>query len=576
MIPIRGENVAVVRSERKSNDMVHAFPCIAVALLRLDPAVYAFRGFMSAHMMPPVALPEPKPFSPTFNFSPYLPPDAAARLGSYVYRSEDRSLVYKHFWRPLCRTSVNWLPLWLAPNVITVTALLLVIFVHIGFVWYMPNITNSVNYNLRATAIVPVSTQEHQIFAGVPFGSPAFEKLRTIFQLDFPGSPAAPVWLFVAGGVCLILYQYLDNLDGHQARRTGMSSPLGLLMDHGCDAINCVIGSLSIATALGTGPTWKSWSVVSSAVIVFFCNTWEEYYRGALVLPIINAPNEGLLLAAALYIVTSFTGTVFWLQYLSVPVDVLPSWVPEAFQSIRFYANGHQTNLYNELLNPQEDPTQPATFGVMLNTAFTVFMLAGATATAIGNVLCVFRCVRGTRPGEAEAHGKYATGWLLRHFPFIHALTRLLPLAVLTVMANIWVYTSPNAIFRAHPRVACWTFGLLYTKLAVHLMVAHLCETEFHPLRRTLIPFMYCGLHWLLTMFTRFWTNDAASSPFWGDESMLLTEFLVISVITYLHCMFNVTVEMATALKVPIFTVPLQKQRAALDAIRAEAAKKKE
>jgi hypothetical protein len=77
-------------------------------------------------------------------------------------------------------------------------------------------------------------------------------------------------------------------------------------------------------------------------------------------------------------------------------------------------------------------------------------------------------------------------------------------------------------------------------------------------------------------MFTRFWTNDAASSPFWGDESMLLTEFLVISVITYLHCMFNVTVEMATALKVPIFTVPLQKQRAALDAIRAEAAKKTE
>jgi hypothetical protein len=32
-------------------------------------------------------------------------------------------------------------------------------------------------------------------------------------------------------------YSLLDNLDGRQARRTGTSSPLGELFDHGCDCL---------------------------------------------------------------------------------------------------------------------------------------------------------------------------------------------------------------------------------------------------------------------------------------------------------------------------------------------------
>jgi hypothetical protein len=39
--------------------------------------------------------------------------------------------------------------------------------------------------------------------------------------------------------------QTLDNLDGKQARRTGSSSPLGLLFDHGCDAFNTTVGAVN-------------------------------------------------------------------------------------------------------------------------------------------------------------------------------------------------------------------------------------------------------------------------------------------------------------------------------------------
>ncbi|CAN0135138.1 unnamed protein product, partial [Laminaria digitata] len=37
------------------------------------------------------------------------------------------------------------------------------------------------------------------------------------------------------------------------ARRTGSSSPLGLIFDHGCDAINCCFGVVFVAVILSAG-----------------------------------------------------------------------------------------------------------------------------------------------------------------------------------------------------------------------------------------------------------------------------------------------------------------------------------
>lgn len=49
---------------------------------------------------------------------------------------------------------------------------------------------------------------------------------------------AAPLWLWALCGACLAFYSNMDNMDGKQARKIGASSALGLLFDHGCDAIN--------------------------------------------------------------------------------------------------------------------------------------------------------------------------------------------------------------------------------------------------------------------------------------------------------------------------------------------------
>lgn len=497
----------------------------------------------------------------SMNFSPYLPDGAAARLKAYVYRGEDRSPIYNYLWRPLCRNTVRFFPVWLAANVITVLALAVAVFNHVSLWWYMPKVALSLNDSAEATALLPVAEQAEVLRNGVAFGTARYDAFRA--AIDASGA-AVPPWVFIAAGVGLVLYQYLDNIDGHQARRTGTASPLGLLMDHGCDAFNTIVGSMSIATATGCGPTWKTWFVMSTAVVVFFCNTWEEYYRGALILPVFNGANEGVAVAASLYFYTASQGPAFWLQRLAVPAASVPTGVTAVLQStvVPTGLTGEWVPLL-ELVTFDDD----GTVGIMFNTALVLFMFLSGCFTVLGNVYEVWRAVQAPLKEGEEAHGRYGNTWLMRRFPFVHALTRLLPLAVMLVLGNVWFFTSTFGVFAAHPRIYCWTIGLLFTKLCIHLMVAHLTSTEFHPLRRTMIPFLYIAGHVCLTLYRRGVDTGVDGVV---DERLVLFEFFALSTVTFLHLAVNVATETASALDVPVFSVPAAKQRATLEREAAE------
>lgn len=60
------------------------------------------------------------------------------------------------------------------------------------------------------------------------------------------GSPA-PSWALLLYGITVFIYQNLDNVDGKQARRLGNSTPLGMIMDHGCDALGLVFLTTGMA-----------------------------------------------------------------------------------------------------------------------------------------------------------------------------------------------------------------------------------------------------------------------------------------------------------------------------------------
>jgi len=186
-------------------------------------------------------------------------------VAQYAYKAGletplDRALT------PFWNECVKLLPLWLAPNTVTLSGLALV---------------------LASTANLALRT-------------------RSLKEL-------APWWCYYLAAGCLLAYQTLDAIDGKQARRTGSSSPLGQLFDHGCDAI-CT-GCIVVLTMCGCfcGASWLPLATMHTLCLQFFTSQWEEYHTG-----ILNISNgwlgvtEGQFILFTLLCQAPLTGPEFW------------------------------------------------------------------------------------------------------------------------------------------------------------------------------------------------------------------------------------------------------------------------
>ena len=108
----------------------------------------------------------------------------------------------------------------------------------------------------------------------------------------------------------------LDEMDGKQARRTGNSSPLGLIFDHGCDAFSTGLQALVALRTLQIGNNFLAYAVIVMAMAAFHFTTLEEYYVGTLKLPVCNAVSDGSLLIILMYLVTGILGNEFWVMHI--------------------------------------------------------------------------------------------------------------------------------------------------------------------------------------------------------------------------------------------------------------------
>jgi ethanolaminephosphotransferase len=116
----------------------------------------------------------------------YVGKHGVEALQRYKYSGVDKSYMAKYVFQPFWRYCVNFFPLWMPPNMITL----------MGFMFVLASALLSYIYSPR---------------------------------LDSP----APAWVYMCHGILLFLYQTFDAVDGKQARRTNSSSPLGELFDHG-------------------------------------------------------------------------------------------------------------------------------------------------------------------------------------------------------------------------------------------------------------------------------------------------------------------------------------------------------
>ncbi|CAH1983884.1 unnamed protein product [Acanthoscelides obtectus] len=201
------------------------------------------------------------------------------RLGEHQYSCQSVSIldsILQPYWNWL----VSKVPIWLAPNLITILGLIINILTALILIWYAPD-----------------------------------------------AKTEAPRWASAFCALGLFIYQSLDAIDGKQARRTGTANPLGELFDHGCDSLSTVFVALSacIAIQIGYYPGWMFFQCFC-AMTLFYCAHWQTYVSGTLRFGKVDVTEAQFTIMSILTISAIF-GSTIWstkLPTLDVELKMIP------------------------------------------------------------------------------------------------------------------------------------------------------------------------------------------------------------------------------------------------------------
>ncbi|QLG74201.1 hypothetical protein HG535_0G00850 [Zygotorulaspora mrakii] len=196
----------------------------------------------------------------------FVPHNKLENLKQYKYQSEDRSIVTHYVLKPFWRKFANIFPLWMVPNVVTLS----------GFCFIIINVLTVLYYD-------PGLNQE------------------------------TPRWTYFSYAIGLFLYQTFDACDGMHARRTGQSGPLGELFDHCIDSLNTTLSLFPFCSVTGIGYGYIFIFSQFAVLANFYLSTWEEYHTHMLFLSEFSGPVEGILMICSSFVLAGIFGPeVVW------------------------------------------------------------------------------------------------------------------------------------------------------------------------------------------------------------------------------------------------------------------------
>ncbi|ELR20677.1 CDPalcohol phosphatidyltransferase superfamily protein [Acanthamoeba castellanii str. Neff] len=300
-------------------------------------------------------------------------------LKLYAYHGVDRSIIANHVGQPFWRWVVEFLPLTMAANLVTVVGFAFMVASYALTAFYVPSLTGE-----------------------------------------------APWWVYMVNALCLFIYQTMDA-----ARRTNTSSPLGELVDHGCDALTTTLMALTVASSLQLGPTWVAQYAIIMSMAGFYAAQWEEYHTGVLDLGIFNV-TEAQLSTMGLYVATALLGPSVWLQTITV-----------------FGYTVQCNHLFIAL----------ATFPMLQNIFSSVYNMAKRVGEGADGLVAVFG----------------------RLFPFLS----------LVAASVVWANYSKADVLQ-HPQLWIGSFGLLCGNIIGRMVLARVVKQAFHPIQPLLFSF-YIG-----------------------------------------------------------------------------------
>ena len=201
------------------------------------------------------------------------------------YSSIDNSPLSKYVTHPFWNTLVKFFPLWLAPNLITFVGFLCLIVQFILFSIY--------DYSFYGYCFNRDECLEENAF-NLTLKQQAFQSriIANPSNVTLPENLCSciPRWLWLVLFVTQFLSHHLDGIDGKQARRTGSSTPLGELFDHGLDSwatlfLPVALFSLFNRSELYGISVYEMYGILWLILGTFIVSHWEKYNTGILFLP---------------------------------------------------------------------------------------------------------------------------------------------------------------------------------------------------------------------------------------------------------------------------------------------------
>ncbi|XP_065358010.1 ethanolaminephosphotransferase 1 [Calliphora vicina] len=164
----------------------------------------------------------------------------------YKYSSIDTSYLSVYVMHPFWNKCVEYLPRWLAPNILTFVGFLMTVINFLLLAYF------DWNFEAANQTVNPV-----------------------------------PGWVWSVAALNILLYYNLDGMDGKQARRTGTSGPLGELFDHGLDSYSAVLIPIYMFSLFGTEdlPPLRMFFVIWNVFLNFYLTHVEKYNTGVMFLP---------------------------------------------------------------------------------------------------------------------------------------------------------------------------------------------------------------------------------------------------------------------------------------------------
>lgn len=216
---------------------------------------------------------------------------------------------------------------------------------------------------------------------------------------------------------------FLDGIDGKQARRIGVSGPLGELFDHGLDSFIVFLVPYSLISVYGRDQEYsvscfRGFLIVISVVMNFYVSHCEKYNTGVLYLP--WSYDLSMWASALLFLFPGAYGPEFYKYY--VFGDVTFTQALEALIHCMGFITTYPVAVYNVYLS-----------------------------------------------------NKNRTG---KRYPILQATKPIWSMLVMTGATIYWALQSPNNVIEVYPRAFIFMFGTLFSNISCRLIIAEMSHSR--------------------------------------------------------------------------------------------------